>query len=535
MSVEIDKILGDALLHSHTAGDVTDLTATLDPRYVNVTGDTMTGPLVITADGTNKNLVLKTDASETNYLLDLQNSSGTSLLYTRGDGFTVGTKGQWIKHSYVAMQGEGAGDPSMTGFYDRDELVNSDKTGSVTYTITGAGSVTNGNYLVDGVGGTYATIGGTDATTTAIQIDIDRGFTVSNYGSAQWQPYVQFRYAASTSQPTYYKKITCWVSADGINYYKNSSGRWETTDLTVNQKVQSYWFGTLGGPETITTWRYARFLLEERVEDPAYGFKANVWISQVGFRHLGARFTRAYALTTGDTLYGNYEIRNGLTTTGALLALATKEPTVVANDVLGRISFYAPLESAGSDAILTGASIVAVAEDTFSATVNKTSLHFQTGASETATTKMTIMSSGNVGIGTTAPAGRLHINGTANDQQLIIEGHSTQTLNLTEWWNSSGTTLAFITPLGGAVFNETGADADLRVEGDTDSNLLFVDASADKIGIGKNNPAYKLDVTGEINATTGYRVNGTAGATGTFTTADAKTVTVTNGIITSIV
>jgi hypothetical protein len=52
---------------------------------------------------------------------------------------------------------------------------------------------------------------------------------------------------------------------------------------------------------------------------------------------------------------------------------------------------------------------------------------------------------------------------------------------------------------------------------------------------GTTAPVYACDVTGEVNATTGYRINGTAGATGTFTTVDLKTVTVTNGIITSIV
>lgn len=53
-SPTVDYILGDALMHSHGAGDITDLTATLDPLYVNVTGDTMTGALVITpsANGT---------------------------------------------------------------------------------------------------------------------------------------------------------------------------------------------------------------------------------------------------------------------------------------------------------------------------------------------------------------------------------------------------------------------------------------------------------------------------------------------------
>ena len=107
------------------------------------------------------------------------------------------------------------------------------------------------------------------------------------------------------------------------------------------------------------------------------------------------------------------EIQGGLTTTGAILTLSSKETSTVANDVLGRINFRAALDAAGGDAILTGAGILAIAEDTFSATVNKTSLQFQTGASEAATTKMTILSSGNVGIGTTDPGYKLTVAGTA--------------------------------------------------------------------------------------------------------------------------
>jgi len=42
------------------------------------------------------------------------------------------------------------------------------------------------------------------------------------------------------------------------------------------------------------------------------------------------------------------------------------------------------------------------------------------------------------------------------------------------------------------VINDTGADADLRIEGDTDANLFFLDASADKIGIGTASPTNQL-------------------------------------------
>ena len=51
---------------------------------------------------------------------------------------------------------------------------------------------------------------------------------------------------------------------------------------------------------------------------------------------------------------------------------------------------------------------------------------------------------------------------------------------------------------GALVVNESGADKDMRVEGDTDQNLLFTDASADKVGIGTSAPATKLQVEGAV-------------------------------------
>ena len=71
---------------------------------------------------------------------------------------------------------------------------------------------------------------------------------------------------------------------------------------------------------------------------------------------------------------------------------------IAANDLLGSIQFQAPDEGAGTDAILVSAAIAAESEGDFSASANATSLIFQTGASETATTKMTLSSGGNLDV-----------------------------------------------------------------------------------------------------------------------------------------
>jgi len=47
---------------------------------------------------------------------------------------------------------------------------------------------------------------------------------------------------------------------------------------------------------------------------------------------------------------------------------------------------------------------------------------------------------------------------------------------------------------GTFVFNESGADKDFRIEGDTDANLFFTDASTDRVGIGTSSPGAQLQL-----------------------------------------
>lgn len=55
---------------------------------------------------------------------------------------------------------------------------------------------------------------------------------------------------------------------------------------------------------------------------------------------------------------------------------------------------------------------------------------------------------------------------------------------------------------GPLIYNDAGLDKDARFEGDTDANLIFLDASTDRIGIGTNTPAQKLDVNGTLKVGT---------------------------------
>lgn len=70
----------------------------------------------------------------------------------------------------------------------------------------------------------------------------------------------------------------------------------------------------------------------------------------------------------------------------------------------------------------------------------------------------------------------------------------------------SSTNYGVVVYQGTSVFNESGdANTDFRIEGDTNQNLFFVDASEDNIGIGTNTPSYRLQVSGTVS-TTGFRM-----------------------------
>ena len=120
-------------------------------------------------------------------------------------------------------------------------------------------------------------------------------------------------------------------------------------------------------------------------------FQAGVDGIGVDVKFFGAS---AGAFMEWDASADELEIRGGAAAPGKLL-LSTAEATVVDGNKLGQIDFQAPAET-GTDALVVGASIVAEADATFSATVNSTDLVFLTADSGAATEKLRIDSTGQV-------------------------------------------------------------------------------------------------------------------------------------------
>ena len=71
------------------------------------------------------------------------------------------------------------------------------------------------------------------------------------------------------------------------------------------------------------------------------------------------------------------------------------------------------------------------------------------------------------------------------------------------------------------IFNNSGADVDFRIEGDTDANLFHLDASTDRVGISESAPAAKLHVGSGSDTEVGARITG--GASGGTDIADFRT------------
>ena len=184
-------------------------------------------------------------------------------------------------------------------------------------------------------------------------------------------------------------------------------------------------------------------------------------------------------------------------------------------------------------------------------------------------TALRVNTNGNILIGTTTDAGyKLDVNGTSihRGNTQIVSGRLNVGLDASSAIPSILTNLQVMTPGSMGVYPTLGtAGGGLFVAGDITNYGFFIgvnNSSGDtwmqamrtdaaqayhivmqtaggNVGIGSSGtPSYKLNVTGEINATVAYRINGTQGFTGTYTVATnpvgQRNLNISGGIITSI-
>ena len=203
------------------------------------------------------------------------------------------------------------------------------------------------------------------------------------------------------------------------------------------------------------------------------------------------------------------------------LVLQTGETDMAANDVIGKISWQAPDEGTGTDAILVSAAIQAVAEGDHSATSNATRLEFMTGASEAAATKMVIASDGDVGIGTTSPSFPLHVDGKiygsgvvasagnsfelSDNNVAIKRATDSMTLNTN---GSARVTIddnGHVTMAAQSAFLAKGSGTQANLT--TDTTILFADEKFDKNGdYNASNSTFTAPVAGIYIFTTILRI-----------------------------
>lgn len=105
----------------------------------------------------------------------------------------------------------------------------------------------------------------------------------------------------------------------------------------------------------------------------------------------------------------------------------------------------------------------------------------------------------------------------------IVQGGNTVKVSIANLTAGRSISSAGASLDGAVTINDSGADVDFRVEGDADPSLLFADASTDRIGIGTNSPAYKLDVTA-AGASTAANVFSMARITGADAVANDLTL-----------
>ena len=221
---------------------------------------------------------------------------------------------------------------------------------------------------------------------------------------------------------------------------------------------------------------------------------------------------------------------------GFELNLQTGDTSVESGNVLGKITFNAPVEGSGVDAILDGAAIEAVAEDTFASDNNSTALVFKTNTSAAATERMRIKSDGTIVMDTQVDIDNITIDGntissTDTNGNVVIAPHGTGDVQL------DADTVRVGDNNANAIITTNGTgDLTLSTNAGTNSGVITIaDAANGNISITPNGSGTvvmdKVDIGG--GAIDGTPVGANSASTGAFTAVDVDNININGNTISS--
>ncbi|MDE7345355.1 MAG: hypothetical protein K2N48_01280 [Muribaculaceae bacterium] len=230
------------------------------------------------------------------------------------------------------------------------------------------------------------------------------------------------------------------------------------------------------------------------------------------------RLQGSYSLW-GQTFYGN-NVSGNMTGVGTISRSGTEAPYLLAASTPA---------NAGALGTAVGIGIAPLSYGMFFWGEGTGKGHIQVGRKDgTATAYNLILQEfgGNVGIGTTAPAYKLDVNGTSRFSNTMIVAVPDSCANYNQgirlYGSATDSTWSLIC-FGCDITKASGTHSNQWLVGRSENNAFVIDKggstgangiiiTADlKVGIGKTNPSYKLDVNGEIRASGWLRQTGIAG------------------------